>query len=167
MPGGEDAGQDRAQRAADAVDAEGIERIVVAERRFELVQARKQTMPAATPMTSAGIGLTKPEAGVMQTRPATAPEHAPSTVGLPRVIHSMPAQASAPAAAAKCVAQKALAARPSAASALPALKPNQPTHSMRRAERRVGQVVRRHRLAAEAQPLAHEQQRRSGPKRPS
>ena len=46
----------------------------------------------------------------MQTSPATAPEQAPSTLGLPRVIHSMPAQATAPAAAEKWVAAKALAA---------------------------------------------------------
>ena len=40
-PGGEDAGQDRAQRSADAVDAEGVERIVVAEPATSaLVQAR-------------------------------------------------------------------------------------------------------------------------------
>src|SRR4051812_40759964 len=66
----------------------------------------------------------------MATRPATAPEQAPSTVGLPVLIHSMPDQARAPAAAEKCVAANALAATPSAAEALPALKPNQPTHSM-------------------------------------
>ena len=65
----------------------------------------------------------------MQTKPATAPEQAPSTVGLLRVNHSTSGQASAPAAAAKWVAAKALAAMPSAAKALPALKPNQPTHS--------------------------------------
>ena len=41
----------------------------------------------------------------------------------------MPAQAMAPAAAEKCVATKALEALPSAAKALPALKPNQPTHN--------------------------------------
>src|SRR6476620_5327776 len=66
----------------------------------------------------------------MQTSPATKPEAAPSTLGLPRKIHSMPAPESAPAAAAKCVTQNALEARPSEASSLPALKPNQPTHSM-------------------------------------
>ncbi len=32
-PRGEHAGQDRAQRAADAVHAEGVQRVVVAERR--------------------------------------------------------------------------------------------------------------------------------------
>ena len=36
MHRGEDAGQNGAQRAADAVDAEGIQRIVVAELRLEL-----------------------------------------------------------------------------------------------------------------------------------
>src|SRR5437660_7859485 len=65
----------------------------------------------------------------MQTKPATAPEQAPSALGLPRVIHSMTAHATAPAAAEKCVAAKALEARPSDLRALPALKPNQPTHS--------------------------------------
>jgi len=35
-------------------------------------------------MTSADIGVTNPEAGVMPTSPATAPEIAPSTVGFPR-----------------------------------------------------------------------------------
>src|SRR5262245_38960874 len=86
--------------------------------------------PTAIPIKIAGIGCTYPEAGVMQTNPATAPEAAPNTLGFPRVNHSIAAQDSAPAAAAKCVTQKALAARPSDASSLPALKPNQPTHSM-------------------------------------
>ena len=65
----------------------------------------------------------------MATSPATAPEIAPSTLGLPFFIHSATIQPSVAAAAAKCVATKALVARPDAASALPALKPNQPTHS--------------------------------------
>ena len=80
-------------------------------------------------MAKAGIGCTKPEAGVMHTNPATTPEQVPSTLGLSRVNHSMTAQASPPAAAAKCVAAKAAAACSVAARALPALKPNQPTHS--------------------------------------
>src|SRR6478672_12978432 len=66
----------------------------------------------------------------MQTRPATRPDAAPKTLGLPRMIHSMPAHDRAPAAAAKCVTQKALEARPSDASSLPALKPNQPNQSI-------------------------------------
>ena len=99
-PGGEHAGQDGPQRAADAVDAEGVERVVVAELALER-RAGEEADHAGRqrPSASAGIGCTNPAAGVMQTRPATAPEQAPSTLGLPRVIHSMPAQATAPAAA--------------------------------------------------------------------
>src|SRR5215213_10772432 len=81
-------------------------------------------------MTRLDIGVTNPEAGVMPTRPQTAPEIAPKIVGLPWRTHSPATQPSVPAAAAKCVAVKALVARAPAESALPALKPNQPTHSM-------------------------------------
>src|SRR3989304_5407239 len=108
-------------------------------------------------MTMDAMGPTKPEAGVIATRPATAPEAAPSTVGLPRLSHSVNIQPSAaaaapavgaadapgaprprrgvnpppgPAAAAPVlVATNALAASPLASSALPALKPNQPNQS--------------------------------------
>src|ERR1041385_3605530 len=76
----------------------------------------------------AGIGLTKPEAGVIATSPATAPEIAPRTLGLPPSIHSAAIQPNTAAAVAKCVAINALVARDPAATALPALKPNQPTH---------------------------------------
>src|SRR4029077_2630047 len=62
------------------------------------------------------------------TSPATAPLAAPSIVGLPRVIHSVIVQANVAAALAPSVATNADAARPSAAKALPALKPNHPTH---------------------------------------
>src|SRR5947207_14458402 len=65
----------------------------------------------------------------MTTSPATAPEMAPRTVGLPVLIHSIMTQPSAAVAAAKWVQPKALLARPVAAQALPPLKPNQPTHS--------------------------------------
>src|SRR4051812_38048052 len=80
-------------------------------------------------MMIADIGETKPAAGVITTRPATAPEIAPSTVGLPLFIHSANIQPSVAAAAARCVVTNALLARPLAASAEPALNPNQPTHS--------------------------------------
>ena len=66
----------------------------------------------------------------MQTSPATKPEQAPSKLGLPRKIHSRPAQVSPPDAAQKCVTMKALLASRPAATALPALKPNQPTQSI-------------------------------------
>src|SRR5450631_92760 len=80
-------------------------------------------------MITAELGPTKPDAGVIATRPATAPEAMPSTLGLPLVAHSVNIQASAAAAVAICVAAKAIPARPSAATAEPALNPNQPTHS--------------------------------------
>src|SRR5262252_3415976 len=80
-------------------------------------------------MTIDDMGPTYPEAGVMATRPATAPDAAPRTVGLPRVAHSATIQPSVAAAAPVFVATKALAASPPELSALPALNPNQPTHS--------------------------------------
>src|SRR5262252_4919616 len=80
-------------------------------------------------MSNAGMGLTKPAAGVIATSPATAPEIPPRTLGLPLRIHSAASHPIVAAAAAKCVATKALVARLPAASALPALNPNHPTHS--------------------------------------
>src|SRR5438046_3043465 len=81
------------------------------------------------PMASAGIGPTNPAAGVIATSPATAPEIAPSALARPFLIHSAALQLSAAAAAAKCVATKALVASELDASALPALHPNHPTHN--------------------------------------
>src|ERR1700754_3562093 len=97
---------------------------------FIYVAVQKQITPATMPMISAPPGSTKPEAGVMATRPATAPEIAPSTDGLPLAIHSANIQASAAAAVAICVTVIAIPARPFAATAEPALNPNQPTHSI-------------------------------------
>ena len=62
------------------------------------------------PMASEPIGVTKPEAGVMATRPATAPEMMPRTDGLPRVTHSANIQAMAAAAEANCVTAIAMPA---------------------------------------------------------
>src|SRR5262245_65466077 len=87
-------------------------------------------MPAANPMMIAERGLTKPDAGVMATRPATAPDAAPSIVGLPVFTHSATIQPSAANDAAVWVATNALVAKPPALSAEPALNPNQPTHNM-------------------------------------
>src|ERR1700732_4608958 len=75
------------------------------------------------------MGPTKPAAGVIATRPATAPETAPSTLGFPLRIHSAALHPTTAAAVAKCVATKALVAKLPAANALPALNPNQPTQS--------------------------------------
>src|SRR5579859_3234517 len=87
-------------------------------------------MPALKPIMSAAIGPTNPAAGVTATSPATAPEIAPIALGLPLRSHSAPPQPITAAAAAKWVATKALVARLPAPSALPALKPNHPTHNM-------------------------------------
>src|SRR5437764_5587155 len=82
------------------------------------------------PMMTAPVELTNPHAGVMTTNPATAPEQKPRTLGLPRIIHSAIGQTKDATAVARVVVVKALAAMPSAATALPALKPYQPTHNM-------------------------------------
>src|SRR6516164_3645036 len=81
------------------------------------------------PITNAPVTPTKPEAGVIATRPATAPDAIPSTDGLPFVSHSVNIHDSAATAVASCVTTIANPARPSAATAEPALNPNQPTHS--------------------------------------
>src|SRR3974390_1736861 len=81
------------------------------------------------PIASADRGPTNPAAGVMATSPATAPEIAPNALARPFLIHSASLQLSAAAAAPKCVATNALVASEFEASALPALNPNQPTHS--------------------------------------
>ena len=81
-------------------------------------------------MIMAPVGVTKPLAGVMVASPATAPEQRPKTDGRPRITRSKAPQVSRPASALKVVAVKALAAILSAATALPALNPYHPNHSM-------------------------------------
>ena len=65
----------------------------------------------------------------MATRPATAPEQMPTTVGLPRCAHSTSIQVKPATAVAICVTVMAMPACMPAVTAEPALKPNQPTHS--------------------------------------
>src|ERR1700722_17246176 len=86
-------------------------------------------MPAMNPISIADMGVTNPDAGVIATNPATAPEIPPRMLGLPFLIHSASIHPRAAAAVAKCVATKALVASDDAARALPALNPNHPTHS--------------------------------------
>ena len=66
----------------------------------------------------------------MTTNPATAPEQKPRMLGLPLTIHSASGQTKEATAVARVVVVKALAATTSAATALPALNPYQPTHSI-------------------------------------
>ena len=77
----------------------------------------------------APIGPTQPQAGVIATRPATAPEAAPSMVGVPRCTHSAKDQARAAAAVARIVFANTMLVNPFASRPEPTLKPNQPTHS--------------------------------------
>src|SRR5476649_2090602 len=81
------------------------------------------------PIQNEPIGPTKPEAGVMATKPATAPEEMPTTVGLPFKIHSTIIQVKPAVAVAVWVTSMAMPACRPAVTAEPALKPNQPTHS--------------------------------------
>src|SRR5207245_9485501 len=69
---------------------------------------------------------TYPDAGVIATRPATAPAAAPRTLGAPLCSQETVIQVSAAIAAAVLVTTNAFAASPPALIALPALKPNHP-----------------------------------------
>src|SRR5258708_39921642 len=80
-------------------------------------------------MSRAEKRSTNPAGDVMAASPATAPETAPRALARPSISHSAALQLSAAAAAPKCVATKTLLARPPEDTALPALKPNHPTHS--------------------------------------
>src|SRR4051794_14703894 len=97
---------------------------------FTLYTKKNGTSPAAMPMMMAPVESTKPQAGVITTSPATAPEQNPSTLGLPRNMYSAIAQTNDATAVAMVVVRNAFAATPSAATAEPALKPYQPTHSI-------------------------------------
>src|SRR2546430_16921399 len=74
------------------------------------------------------IGPTYPEAGVMATRPQTAPTEMPTADGFPFRTQSVNIQLTAAAAAARFVTTSALTARAFAARAFPALEPNHPNH---------------------------------------
>ena len=80
-------------------------------------------------MRFAPSGLTNAHAGVIATSPATAPEAAPTVVGLPSRICSTSSQPSTPAQVATVVVVNARPAMLSAAPSEPALKPYQPNHS--------------------------------------
>ncbi len=96
---------------------------------FRPLTPHRQAKPATKPMTIAPIRPTLPQAGVIATRPATAPDAAPSIEALPLNSASPMHQASTAAAVAEKVLMKASTAVLPASSAEPALKPNQPTHS--------------------------------------
>src|SRR5215831_10827331 len=93
------------------------------------VHAAYEMIETPMPIAIAPTGETLPHAGVIATRPATAAVAAPSAVGLPLRIHSMATQVITAVEVAVLVFRNASDASPLAESALPALKPNQPTQS--------------------------------------
>ncbi len=97
--------------------------------RYFRLTASAHTAPATNPRPTAPSGETKAQDGVIATRPATAPEDAPTMVGLPLRIHSTMIQPRSAAAVASWVLINAIAAVLSAVSSEPALKPNHPNHS--------------------------------------
>src|SRR5262245_30185763 len=94
---------------------------------FKPFTPHRHIRPAATPMTKAPGMPTLPAAGVIATRPATAPDAAPTMLGLPLNSHSPNVHESTAQAVARKVFMNASPAEPFASSAEPALKPNQPT----------------------------------------
>src|SRR5262249_5238496 len=96
--------------------------------RFRPFTPHRQTKPAARPITNAPGMPTLPAAGVIATRPATAPDAAPSMDGLPLNIHSPTVHESTAHAVARYVFRKASDAELFASSAEPALNPNHPNH---------------------------------------
>src|SRR5207247_512221 len=90
----------------------------------------KGTSPARIPSGTESVGVMNPHAGVTTTRPATAPEQKPSTLGFLRTMYSSAAHVNEATAVASVVVVNALAATTSAATAEPALKPYHPTQSM-------------------------------------
>src|SRR5690348_16812246 len=97
-------------------------------QRFNWFTPHRQTTPAAVPITNAPGMPTLPAAGVIATRPATAPDAAPSMEGLPLNSHSPNVHARTAQAVARNVLMKASVAEVPASSAEPALNPNQPNH---------------------------------------
>src|SRR5262245_10605768 len=81
------------------------------------------------PRMSPLIGPTKPAAGVMATSPTTMAVAQPTAVGFLDRAMSSSIHTMSVAAGASIVLVNASAAMPLAATALPALKPNQPNHS--------------------------------------
>ena len=111
-------------------------------------------------MTTGASPPTKPAHGVIATRPATAPDAAPSVVACPLLTRSTMSQPSIAADAATNVLRNACAATPLAASADPALNPNQPNHRMPVPSKRERKRVGRHRLARPAAAPSEQQHER-------
>src|ERR1700759_1216310 len=91
--------------------------------------ANAHSTPATAPITRAPSTFTDEQEGVIQTRPATMPEAAPSVVAWPSRIRSVSSQKSMAVAVAIVVVMNVDAATPLELVAEPALNPYQPNHS--------------------------------------
>src|SRR3989475_9908015 len=85
--------------------------------------------PATRPMMIDGIGPTYPEAGVMATKPQTAPTAIPTADGFFFLTQSVSIPLTAAPAAARFVTTSAVTASSVALRALPAVKPDHPDPS--------------------------------------
>jgi len=110
-------------------DPENVQRIVVAERSFHLRDHEEADRSGDQADENGGERLDETAPCVTVARPATAPEIAPRALGLP--LRAIFGQHPGDGAGRGCEVggHEALVASEEAASALPALKPNQPTHS--------------------------------------
>ena len=110
-PRGEHAGQDGPERSADAVDAERVERIVVAERRLELAAGKAADQAGDEAHDQRGHRINKAGGRRDAHQPGdqrrSGAEHGRLAAREPLVA----GPGHAPAAAAKCVVAKALDAR--------------------------------------------------------
>ena len=124
-------------RLARAVEDASLQARVVAEglsMKLGLVRSinagsQGVQQPSPMPRMMAPPGLTTPQDGVIATRPATAPEAAPSIEGLPLRRFSKNSQDKVAMAVATRVLTKAREAVPLTSRLEPTLKPNQPMQS--------------------------------------
>ena len=83
LGGAEEAEEQAADDAADQVDADDVERVVEAEPVLQADREGAERAGEHAEQDRADHGTTNAQAGVIATRPATAPEAAPSVVAWP------------------------------------------------------------------------------------
>ena len=156
---GEEAEVERADEAADEVDAHDVERVVEAELELQVDGEGADGAGEEAEHDAPRPGVRAAQAGVIATRPATAPEAAPTEVALPSLIFSTTSQPRMAAAGAASVLSKASAAMPSAASLGAGVEAEPAEPQEAGAEQDEGRVVRLVRALGEADALAeHERQ---------
>ncbi len=85
---GEEAEQQRADEPADEVHGDDVEAVVELERLLDARGRGSTRTPAMSPIQIGDMPPTNPAHGVMATRPATAPDAAPSVVAVPSLSRS-------------------------------------------------------------------------------